>query len=482
VHSHITTAMGIGETITVINKSGKVVKSASTPLSIKIYITPTDPSQSKHIVNVFKEAQSAYRERKAEIKAERDAAAVQEKQARDRVKALRLDDDTRSQASHRSTRSKSAKAHRTSRPPLERGFTDSFYANDPRRFNQDLAGDAQEGHAQELVRRKSDDRSSRPRKKSIDMDLAYGDLPGGELPPPLPGKKYDDAELREKASTLTKLLDEANCVQHSVTATIENLQNNPDALAAVALTLAEISAILGKMGPGVLLSFKGAFPAVVALLASPQFMIAAGVGVGVTIVALGGFKIIKKLQAQKEDKRVMEEPFVQQAEPQASKAQTQIEESPEAFAGLDELEPPELGRIELWRRGIADVQAGSGATSVDGEFMTPGASKLFVQEGVLDADDIKSRRSAKSRKDKDAKSHKSAKSSKPPKSSVSVRTSTTAKPPKTEKSSKPPKSSVSQSSKPPKSSVSRSSTMKEKREKEPSLLKSIFRSQTMAAH
>jgi len=39
-------AIGVGETITVINKSGKVV------------------SSSKHIVNVFKEAKAAYRERR----------------------------------------------------------------------------------------------------------------------------------------------------------------------------------------------------------------------------------------------------------------------------------------------------------------------------------------------------------------------------------------------------------------------------------
>ncbi|KAF1953053.1 hypothetical protein CC80DRAFT_165245 [Byssothecium circinans] len=434
--------MGIGETITVINKSGKVV------------------SSSKHIVNVFKEAKSAYRERKAEIKAERDAAAISEKKLREGVKSIRLDDDVRSRASSRHSKHSRA-THRSPRhPPLERGFTDSFYANDapPRnrhRFEMDLAGDAQDAHRMELVRRHTEafvqpppERTSRSRSEShIDMDLAYGDIP-----PPLPMKKYDDAELREKASKLTMLLDEANCLQHSVTTTIENLQKNPDALAAVALTLAEISTMLGKMGPGVLMSFKGAFPAIVALLASPQFMIAAGVGVGVTVVALGGFKIIKKLQAKKEEALMMEEPLQFASTPQEVPRE-------ESFNGLDELEAPELGRIELWRRGIADVEAGSQGTTVDGEFITPGATRHLVAEGVLDEDDMKSRRSTRSRKDKDAKSRRSA---------------------KTERSSKTTKTSKTSKTHKTSSTVSRSSTFKEKKQKEPSLIKTLFRSHTMA--
>lgn len=413
--------MGVGEVITVVNKSGKVVKS------------------SKHIVNVFKEAQSAYRERKAEIKAERNAAA-QEKMLRDGVKAVRLDDDVRSRASsHRSRHSKSGHRSKSHAPAvMERGYTDSFYANDqpPRhRYEDDLAGDGYEGHRRELTRRNTEHNMqySAPavRRKSepyIDMDLAYGDIP-----PPLPDKKYDDEELREKASKLTMLLDEANCLQHSVTTTIDNLQKNPDALAAVALTLAEISTMVGKMGPGVMLTLKTSFPAVLALLCSPQFMIAGGMAVGVTIVALGGFKIIKKLQAQKEEREglVMEEPLQ-----------------------LDELEPPELSRIDIWRRGIADIEAESSGTTVDGEFITPGASRQLVAAGVLDEDDLKSRRSSKSHRAKSVHSTKSSKSHKSSKTSRTERTE------RTEKSS-------------------RSRTVREKSHKEPSLVRTLFRSHTM---
>ncbi|KAK7184006.1 hypothetical protein DPSP01_010465 [Paraphaeosphaeria sporulosa] len=436
--------MGVGETITVINRSGKVV------------------SSSKHIINVFKEAKSAYRERKAEIQAER-SAALHERKLRDAIKSVRLDDDTRSRASsHRSKHSHAthrSKSHRPSRPPLERGFTDSFYANDdssPRRsrhrFEDDLAGAAQEGHRMELARRnteaavavKREDPARRKSDSGIDMDLCYG-----EIPPPLPDKRYDEVELRDKASKITMLLDEANCLQYSVTSMIENLQKNPDALAAVALTLGEISTMVKKMGPSVLPILAKSFPAVVALLASPQFMIAGGVAVGVTIVALGGYKIVKKLQAQKEE----------QGHPMAMTADVGARDEP---LMLDELEPPELGRIEVWRRGIADVEAESAGTSVDGEFITPGATRHLAAEGVLDEDDIRSRRSARSRKDGEhrSKSHK-AKSVRSEATTKTTKTTKTAKTEKTERSS----------------TTSRSKTVKEKsKKKEPSGLKMLFRS------
>lgn len=429
----------------------------------------TDGLQSKHIINVFKEAKSAYRERKAEIHAERNAA-LQDKKLRDAVKSVRLndDDDTRSRASsHRSKHSHAthrSKSHRPSRPPLERGFTDSFYANDnatPRRgrhrFEDDLAGAGHEGHLKELARRnteaavvvKRDGPSRRKSDSGIDMDLCYG-----EIPPPLPDKRYDEVELREKASKITLLLDEANCLQYSVTSMIENLQKNPDALAAVALTLGEISTMLKKMGPSVLPILAKSFPAVMALLVSPQFMIAGGVAVGVTIVALGGYKIVKKLQAQKEEQ--------DQSHPMAMGVDMGAREEP---LMLDELEPPELGRIEVWRRGIADVEAESAGTSVDGEFITPGATRHLAAEGVLDEDDIKSRRSARTRIDGEhrSRSHKAK----------SVRSEATTKTAKTSKTSKTSRTEKTEKS----SSTSRSKTVKEKsKKKEPSGLKMLFRS------
>lgn len=332
----------VAQTVTIVNKSGKVVKS------------------SKHIANVFKEAKSAYNERKAEIKANR-RRDDEERLARIKMRDLDLsDDDASSRRSSRRgsedgkssvKRSKTKSKRSSERPPFERGVSDSFYATDrpsPKRRDshrpsplRDEVDDAP--RVGELTRRHTSNlelaetrrhRPSTARSASmddIDMDLAYG-----ELPPPLPERKYDDEiELRSKMTNLQRLLDECNCLQHSVTATIDNLQKNPDALAAVALTLAEISNIAAKMAPGALTALKGSFPAVIALLASPQFMIAAGVGVGVTIIALGGYKIIKKVQANK-----------------AAKEGMLLEDGREPDSPVSEAdELREISGIERWRRG-----------------------------------------------------------------------------------------------------------------------------------
>ncbi|KAB2109734.1 hypothetical protein AG0111_0g1280 [Alternaria gaisen] len=456
-------AVGLGETITVINKSGKVV------------------SSSKHIVNVFKEAKAAYRERKAEIKAERDAVVKEREVAKKALRAAGEDDDARSQVSHRSKASKAHTHRKHDRPTMERGYSDSFYANDsPRsskhRLENDLGG--HDVHNKEIARRNSDQAvqrssQSKSRSKSVDMDLCYGDVP-----PPLPEKKYDDLELKEKASKIEMLLDEANCLQHTATAMIENLQKNPEALAAVSLTLAEISAIVGKMGPGVLTALKGSFPAVAALLLSPQFMIAGGVAVGVTIVALGGYKIIKKMQAQP----AVEEPMPAAPQmPLPVRAATMPLPIEDSNNELDELEPQELSRVEKWRRGIADVEANSSGTSVDGEFITPEASRTLVAAGVLDEDDLKSRRSTRSKRTSDSK-HREHKSHRAPKSDFSVKTSKTSDSKRHSSKEKSSKEKVPSSKVAPSvsSKSGKESSKSKKKEKEPSGLKMLFRAHTVA--
>lgn len=382
--------MVLGQTVTVVNKSGKVV------------------STGKHLVNVFKEAKSAYRERKAEITALRDAEES-EKKALKAIKNLSIEDDkasrTSSRRSHRSSRDGKSR-----KPPMERGYSDSFYTNDharPSRRNRESSlryeydSDNDQIQRNELVRRHTDaprqleERPKTSRSASlsdIDMDLAYGDLP-----PPLPLRQNDELELRTKMMKLQTLLDEANCMQHSVIAMIENLQKNPDALAAVALTLGEISTIASKMAPGMITALKGSFPMVIALLASPQFMIAAGVGVGVTVIMLGGYKIIKKVQQRKADK------LIEEGE------ETRSESAVSEYDELREINN-DLSRIEMWRRGIADAEAepNTPGTSVDGEFVTPGANKYFIEEGVLRQDDLKSMRSGRSSKSKKSRSKESS--------------------------------------------------------------------------
>jgi hypothetical protein len=183
------------------------------------------------------------------------------------------------------------------------------------------------------------------------MNLAYGTLP----PDLYSSDPKDAAKQQELAATMSKLdalLLEAHCLQHSATAIISNLQANPEAMAAVALTLAELSNILAKMSPGILTALKTGSPAIFALLASPQFLIAGGVAIGVTVVMFGGYKIIKKIQANAAEKK------------EANRMESAIP-----------CEDIELGSIDSWRRGIAEAEMQSVGTSVDGEFITPEAMR-----------------------------------------------------------------------------------------------------------
>lgn len=214
------------------------------------------------------------------------------------------------------------------------------------------------------------------------MDLAYG-----PIPPPLPVEiEADDTELKGLVERVKTLLEEADCLQYSASAMIASLQKNPDAMAAVALTLAEISNVATKMAPGVLVAMKGSAPAVFALLASPQFLIAGGVAVGVTIVALGGYKIIKKIRS----KNAVEDP------------------------GMDEmLEIGDVSTIDNWRRGIAEAEGQSVGTSVDGEFITPEAftlSKLNLnEESILETRKTELRGGSKKSRNTHRPSEKSSK-------------------------------------------------------------------------
>jgi hypothetical protein len=200
-------------------------------------------------------------------------------------------------------------------------------------------------------------------EEHIDMNLAFGPMPHHtSLVDP---NEVKQAQVARTMSRLDKLLLEAHCVQHSASAMISNLQAKPEAMAAVALTLAELSSLLTKMSPSIIASLKAGSPAIFALLASPQFLIAGGVALGVTVVMFGGYKIIKKIQENAEAKRiagVMEEPLV----------------FGPRILGPHELEfnpDLELSSIDSWRRGIADAEAQSSGTSVDGELITPAAAK-----------------------------------------------------------------------------------------------------------
>ena len=388
------------ETITIINKSGKVVSTVCLPSMSHFFLTrnQTDVSfQGKHLVNIFKDAKSAYNDKKAEIKADHR----QRLEFRQAQKLLEAREESQSVASsHRSHRSHRSKSHRhkdrdgVSRPPLtaralsqieEGSVAGSTRSRGSRsQHNGTRRPRSRDGYRSpyledagpsnpHIVRRHTDSpqaiahsdlpppyssqltrRASNPeiRHDNIDMNLAYGTPPPELALSPAATERLREAELAATMSKLDTLLLEAQCLHHSATTIISNLQANPEAMAAVALTLAELSNLLSKMSPGIIAALKSSSPAVFALLASPQFLIASGVALGVTVVMFGGYKIVKKIQANNQAKREanrMEEALVWDAH--------------------------EMGSIESWRRGIAEVEAQSVATSVDGEFITPEAAR-----------------------------------------------------------------------------------------------------------
>ncbi|KAI9858710.1 MAG: hypothetical protein M1813_007342 [Trichoglossum hirsutum] len=335
----------IGEAIVVVDRSGKVINT------------------SKTILSVFKEARDAYRERKAEINASR-TAEIEEKRARKalaRARITEIDDDGYSVTSRDSRRSKSRrdKHHHHHHSHRHGDHRDLEYIPERRELSRrhttasPTSPTFREGYGRSSLDRSLPPTPTRSRTSpaGIDMDLAYGDVP----PPRTPNATDEEAELASLLTKVNFVLDEAHCLQHSVTTTISNLQKNPDALAAVALTLAEISNLVAKMAPSAVVALKGGFPAVFAILASPQFMIAAGVGVGITVVALGGYKIIKKMQARN-----------------AGALPSPVGGGPP----MAQLEEVDVSRIDRWRRGIADAEAESVGTSVDGEFITPEANAI----------------------------------------------------------------------------------------------------------
>jgi hypothetical protein len=362
--------MPLGQTITVINNSGKVV------------------STGKQLASVFKEAKAAYQSRKAEIRATKDSEVQRLKDASYSDENLARRSRSPRPGVHRANSSATHRRHSPQHEPafqpspLQRGFTDTALANDAV-YAHPTHPPAFDLPDRTLIRRNSTPGERPDSAESFDEHLAYG-----PLPPPLPMRpSKDETELREKFWHIKNILEEANCVQYSATATIEHLQKHPDALAAVGLALAEASAMIGRVGPAAFVGLKASFPAVVALLASPQFLVAAGLGIGVTIVMLGGYKIIKHVKQKKKNGEEEMEPL------QYVDGQVKL--------------PP----IEMWRRGIADAEVASVGTTVDGEFITPGASKQLIEAGVLDPSMVhpttERRKSSKSEHHRHGHSHSS---------------------------------------------------------------------------
>lgn len=216
-----------------------------------------------------------------------------------------------------------------------------------------------------------------PTRKSIDMDLAYGEMHASHIPPP---PEERELELDQQLTRLDSLLVEAQCISHSATSIIQSLQKNPDAMAAVALTLAEISNLVKVMSPGILTAIKASSPAIFALLICPEFLIATGLAVGVTIVMFGGFKIIKKIQDNNAAAAArIPVAMPAQQEPEVPEVPVKVDAEGNEMDEAIVYEAA-LSSVETWIRGVAESTIGeevaSEVTSVDGEFITPEAASI----------------------------------------------------------------------------------------------------------
>ncbi|KAJ6049410.1 uncharacterized protein N7446_007258 [Penicillium canescens] len=334
--------MPFGQTIAVIDKSGKMV------------------STSKQLFGVFNHAKDAYRERKSAYQSERNAK-IAEQQLLEQLERYQIDDAPSAAGSRRSRGTRSRHHSGRSRAPSQYGDGRTVVSRRDSQYGPPQTIARRHTHHDVTVRDAPRPSTARSRSDAhIDMDLAYGDASPAALSRYTPQEPNNDQkELDGLVHRAQWLLEEAHCVQHGATATIAHLQKNPDAMAAVALTLAEISNIARKMAPTALTALKSASPAVFALLSSPQFLIAAGVGLGVTVVMFGGYRIIKRIQGND-----TEAPNPQQPQPEME------------MEDMMELNAEALSSVDMWRRGVADVQAESLGTSVDGEFITPTAAAM----------------------------------------------------------------------------------------------------------
>ncbi|AEO63763.1 uncharacterized protein THITE_2109357 [Thermothielavioides terrestris NRRL 8126] len=428
------------EIITIINNSGKVI------------------STGKQLVNIFKEAQAAYRDRKEAIKAERagirraktfDVARSRDPYYDDHYehhehyerhdgryadevdhvherRRRSYDDgsDSRSHASsrysrytRRSHRPRSSERRRL--PALTEGnlkahsevsatspskaYRSPYAETAPRDMQLSrptlAIGPPPQAPAAPPAPvapgpvAAASDRQQLARKKSIDMNLAYGDIPPDlatrvDLDPPPKDDGASEVEDPQEKQALTLMdriegfLEEAQCVHDTASSMIESLQRNPEAAAAVALSLAELSALLGKMSPAFLAFLKGGSPAVFALLASPQFLIGAGVAVGVTVVMFGGWKIVKRIKDAAPAAKVPEAPFEMRPAATAAAPDAVGEKTPQqpaSAASYDEAlvlqdVNEELSTIETWRRGIVPFGADEAA---DVELMSREAERAL---------------------------------------------------------------------------------------------------------
>ncbi|EPS43738.1 hypothetical protein H072_2255 [Dactylellina haptotyla CBS 200.50] len=256
----------INYTVEVVDKTGKAIHT------------------SKTILGAIREARDAYKAKRAERKEQRDA----EKAARRAIKERAYEEELR----------EARRARREARRAIEdEGAEERRRERRERRERRMIEGG--DGHTERGGDNISDTSSI--------YSAAIGNASTGQLTtrsvtdlalPPLPPRPEIDEEEDHVTALFTQvqdIIDHAAAAQSSVITLVDALRRDPETLAMVGITLAEISTVIAKLSPAALAGFKLSWPVVFSFLASPQFAIVAGVGIGTTIILLGGYKIIKKM-------------------------------------------------------------------------------------------------------------------------------------------------------------------------------------------
>ncbi|KAJ6256224.1 hypothetical protein Dda_9059 [Drechslerella dactyloides] len=251
-------------TVEVVDKTGKAIHTSRT------------------ILGALREARDAYKAKRAERKAERDA----EKAARRALKERAYEEQLR----------EARRARREARRAIE----DDTKSEDRRRERRERHERRliEAGGSAELVKDTASDTSSiysASQTNASTGQLTTRSMTDLALPPPPPEVDEEDDHLTALFTQVQDIIDHAAAAQSSVITLVEALRRDPETLAMVGITLAEISTIIAKLSPAALAGAKISWPLVFSFLASPQFAIIAGVGIGTTVILLGGYKIIKKM-------------------------------------------------------------------------------------------------------------------------------------------------------------------------------------------
>ncbi|RVD89511.1 uncharacterized protein DFL_000515 [Arthrobotrys flagrans] len=259
-------------TVEVVDKAGKAIHT------------------SKTIFGALREAREAYKAKRAERKAEREAEkaarrAIKERAYEEQLREARrarrearraIEDDSRTEERRRERR------ERRERRMIEDGRSDA--GTEVR--DRDAGSDTSSIYSH---RERNGSTGALTLRSASTTDLSLPPMP------PRPEVDEEDDHLTALFTQVQDIIDHAAAAQSSVVTLVDALRREPETLAMVGLTLAEISTIVAKLSPAALAGAQISWPVVFSFLASPQFAIVAGGVIGTTVILLGGYRIIQKM-------------------------------------------------------------------------------------------------------------------------------------------------------------------------------------------